>query len=255
MGGACLQSLVRAGCENLILADIDVFEVSNLNRQVFANLNTIGSGKVEATVKEIKNINPNLRLRSYGEEWTEKLDEILSQCKVVVNGMDDIAAGILLYRKAKEHGCTVIDAYMSPLPSVIVVKPDDPRPEERLRFPSLTTEWNSLSQEQLDECKLAEAMYVMVHSSSAEHIDLSIAGELLSGKRSRPSFSTMVITTGNLMANEAVNEVLGKKHGVDYRGAFFNLASFEVERPRSALMAKVRYAVARNFVRKLINES
>ena len=32
--------------------------------------------------------------------------------------MDDIAAGVHLYRTAKAASATVIDAYMSPLPSV-----------------------------------------------------------------------------------------------------------------------------------------
>ena len=38
MGGACLQALVRAGVGAFGVADIDVFELSNLNRQVFADL-------------------------------------------------------------------------------------------------------------------------------------------------------------------------------------------------------------------------
>jgi tRNA A37 threonylcarbamoyladenosine dehydratase len=36
MGGAALQSLVRAGVGHFTLADMDVFETSNLNRQLFA---------------------------------------------------------------------------------------------------------------------------------------------------------------------------------------------------------------------------
>jgi tRNA A37 threonylcarbamoyladenosine dehydratase len=42
MGGACVQSLVRAGVGRLAIADVDRFEVSNLNRQVFATLSTVG---------------------------------------------------------------------------------------------------------------------------------------------------------------------------------------------------------------------
>jgi hypothetical protein len=42
------------------------------------------------------------------------------------------------------HGATVIDAYTSPLPSVTVVRPADPRPEVRLGFPTVGAEWKSL---------------------------------------------------------------------------------------------------------------
>jgi len=92
MGGAAVQSLARAGMERLAIADMDRFEVSNLNRQVFADMANVGTGKVEATVERLAAINPGLRPRTYGAEWTERLDEILAEHRIVVNGMDDLAA-------------------------------------------------------------------------------------------------------------------------------------------------------------------
>ncbi len=253
MGGAAVQSLARAGMERLAIADMDVFEVSNLNRQVFADLHTVGKGKVEATVERLAAINPGLRPVTFGPEWTGRLDEILAEYKVVVNGMDDLAAGIHLYRKAREHGATVIDAYTSPLPSVTLVRPGDPRPEERLGFPTVGKRWDALSAADADACKMAEATYVMVHSSSAEHIDLDFAAEMLAGKRSRPSFAPMVILTGNLMAYEAVKLALGKPSGVDFRGCFYNPWTLEVERPRPAPVAWLRLQVVRRKLRELAN--
>jgi molybdopterin/thiamine biosynthesis adenylyltransferase len=253
MGGAAVQSLARAGMERLAIADMDVFEVSNLNRQVFADLHTVGKGKVEATVERLAAINPGLRPVTFGPEWTGRLDEILATYKVVVNGMDDLAAGIHLYRKAREHGATVIDAYTSPLPSVTLVRPGDPRPEERLGFPTVGKPWDALSAKDADACKMAEATYVMVHSSSAEHIDLGFAAEMLAGKRSRPSFAPMVILTGNLMAYEAVKLALGKPSGVDFRGCFYNPWTLEVERPKPAPVAWLRLQVVRRKLRELAN--
>jgi molybdopterin-synthase adenylyltransferase len=251
MGGAAVQSLARAGMERLALADMDRFEVSNLNRQVFADLQTVGRGKVEATVDRLASINPNLSPVTFGPEWTERLDEILAEYRIVVNGMDDLAAGIHLYRKAREHGATVIDAYTSPLPSVTLVRPADPRPEERLGFPTIGKPWDVLTAEDTDACKMAEATYVMVHSSSAEHIDLDFAAEMLAGKRSRPSFAPMVILTGNLMAYEAVKLALGKPSGADFRGCFYNPWTLEVERPRAAPVAWLRLQVVRRKLREL----
>jgi molybdopterin/thiamine biosynthesis adenylyltransferase len=253
MGGAAVQSLARAGMERLAIADMDVFEVSNLNRQVFADLHTVGKGKVEATVERLAAINPGLRPVTFGPEWTGRLDEILAEYKVVVNGMDDLAAGIHLYRKAREHGATVIDAYTSPLPSVTLVRPRDPRPEERLGFPTAGKPWDALSAEDADACKMAEATYVMVHSSSADHIDLDFAAEMLAGKRSRPSFAPMVILTGNLMAYEVVKLALGKPSGVDFRGCFYNPWTLEVERPKAAPVAWLRLQVVRRKLRELAN--
>ena len=251
MGGAALQSLVRAGVGNFALADMDVFETSNLNRQLFATLDTVGRPKVAATSAAIARINPDVGLTTYGPEWVEKLDEILPVHRVVINGMDDLAAGLALYRKAREHGATVIDAYTAPLPSVTVVRPGDPRPEERLRFPTAGTDWRAITPVQADACKAAEAIYVMVHSSSADHIDLGVAAELIAGRRSRPSFAPMVIATGTLMAFEAVKLLLGRESGVDHRGVFLNPWTMDVERPRAAPVAWLRERIARRLLARI----
>ena len=251
MGGAALQSLVRAGVGHFALADVDVFETSNLNRQVFATLETIGQPKIAATCDAIARINPDVELTTFGAEWVELLDVILPDYPVVINGMDDIAAGIALYRKARAHGATVIDAYTAPLPSVTVVRPKDKRPEERLRYGTTRRDWRMLSAAQLDAARIAEAVYVMTNSSSAKHIDLRIAAELMAGTRSRPSFAPMVIETGTLMAFEAVKLLLGRESGVDHRGIFLNPWTLKVERPRRGPGSWLRQRLARRFLARL----
>jgi molybdopterin-synthase adenylyltransferase len=252
MGGACLQSLVRAGVGSFGIADFDVFEVSNLNRQVFADLDAVGVEKVDATAESLKRINPEVVLETLGAEWTERLDDLLARYKVVVNGMDDLAAGIELYRKARAHGVTVIDAYTAPLPSVTVVRPGDPRPEERLGFPTRGKVWKALSNDERAACLGLEIEHVLVHSNSARHIDLDIAKDLLSGKRKRMSFAPMVVTTGNLMAFEAIKLLLGRAPSADCRGYFFNPWSMRVETPRSAPVAAVVRFLVRRFVARLM---
>lgn len=252
MGGACLQALVRAGIGNFTVADFDVFEISNLNRQVFANLDTVGVSKIDATVAQLKRINPELQLETLGVEWTDRLDELLSHHKIVVNGMDDVAAGIALYRKAREHGATVIDAYTSPLPSVIVVRAGDPLPEERLAYPSQGQDWKSLSSETRQACVGLEIEYVMVHSSSAKHIELDIAKDLITGKRKRMSFAPMVITTGNLMGFEVIKLLLDRKPLADYRGYFFNPWHMRIESPRNPIIAGIMKFMVRRFIARLM---
>ncbi|AEI77189.1 ThiF/MoeB/HesA family protein [Cupriavidus necator N-1] len=254
MGGACLQALARVGIGGFALADFDAFDVSNLNRQVFASLDTVGVNKVEATVAQIRRINPELAIETFGAEWTDKLDELLSRYKIVVNGMDDMAAGIALYRKAREHGATVIDAYTAPLPSVTVVRPQDPRPEERLAYPTAGMDWKSLTAEVRQECLGKELEYVMVNSSSVRHVELGIAKDLLTGKRKRMSFAPMVITTGNLMAFEAIKLVLGRPQLAGVRGYFFNPWSMRVETPRNVLTAWAVRALVRRFMARLMRD-
>lgn len=251
MGGAAAMALARAGVGSLVIADFDVFETSNLNRQLFAFEDTLGREKTDVTRERLAAINPEIRVTTLGRDWASRLDEVLAECRVVVNGMDDVIAGIHLYRKARDFGATVIDAYTSPLPSVTVVRPADPRPEERLGFPTIGIAPESITSAMRDECLQREIEYVLVHSSSAEHIDLSIAAEVVAGRRSRMSFAPMVVTTGCLMAFEAIALLLDRETKTDFRGWFFNPRGASVERPHRLPVAWIR----RRLVRQLMSRS
>lgn len=251
MGGAAIQALARAGIGRLVLADIDRFEMSNLNRQVFCFADTIGRQKAEATRDLCLKINPDLAITVFGPDWTDQVETLVENADVVINGTDDLGASLLLYRTARRQGKTVIDAYASPLPSVYVTRATDPMPEERLGYPTSGTAWNALTPDQRAESFLREAEHVMVHSSSRHHVDLALAGEVVAGTRSRMSFAPMVISTGMLMAYEAINAVLGRPHGADCRGWFFNPHAGRVERPRNALFAALLRPLVRRFIQRL----
>ncbi len=250
MGGAAFMALARAGVGRFVIADIDRFEVSNLNRQVFAFADEVGREKAAVAAEAASRINPTIEVEVLGENWTDELSGIAARCPVIVNGMDDIAAGVHLYRTAKRAEATVIDAYMSPLPSVIVVRPHDPRPEQRLGFPTLDKDWKAITDEDRRAAMRAEIEHVMLHSSSRNYVDLAIAGEVAAGRRSRMSFAPMVISTGMLMAYEAVALILGRTSGTDCRGWFLNPHRPAIERPRSALTA----ALMRPLVRRAIDQ-
>jgi hypothetical protein len=252
MGGAALMALLRAGVGHFILADLDGFEVSNLNRQLFCTLDTVGQHKAEAARDGALRINPEVKIEVLGAEWTGQLDRIATAADVIVNGMDDAAAGVHLYRRARALGKTVIDAYASPLPSVIVVRPGDLRPEERLGYPTVGIEWTAVDADMRNACLVREIEYVLVHSSSHAHVDLEVAAEVAAGKRSRFSFSTMVTMAGTMMAEEAVRVLIGRPGGADCRGYFFNPHAVRVERPKIAPVAAVRRLVVQRFLKRMM---
>jgi hypothetical protein len=147
----------------------------------------------------------------------------------------------------------VIDAYTSPLPSVTVVRPGDPRPEERLGYPTRGVPVESITAAMRDQCLRREIEHVLIHSSSAEHIDLAVAAEVIAGKRSRMSFAPMVVVTGCLMSFEAVALLMGRQTATDYHGWFLNPWTARVERPRSAAVAWMRRQAVRRFMARLTN--
>jgi len=255
MGGAAVLALARAGVGRLILADIDTFEVGNMNRQVFAFMDTVGHHKAEATAAIVKTINPEIETLIYKDDWPDHVAESVAASAVTINGTDDLAASLLLYRTARAAGKTVIDAYASSLPSVYVTRPSDPMPEERLGYPTIGTAWNALTPKQRAQAFMREIEHVMVHSSAHKYIDMELAGEMAAGKRKRMSFAPMVITTGMLMAYETLAIILGQSTKTDCRGWFFNPYEGQVERPLPGLLSAIITPIARRQIAKLVGSA
>lgn len=59
VGGYALEALARAGVGKLILVDFDVFDVTNINRQILATHSTVGLKKTEVAKSRVLDINPN----------------------------------------------------------------------------------------------------------------------------------------------------------------------------------------------------
>ena len=62
VGGSALEMLARSGIENIVVADFDQFEESNLNRQILSLQSNIGLLKVEAAKDRIKDINSSINI-------------------------------------------------------------------------------------------------------------------------------------------------------------------------------------------------
>ena len=251
MGGAAFMLLVRAGVGHFTIADIDTFEVSNLNRQVFASLDTVGRPKVEVAAEAARRINPNIQIEVQGGEWLDRIEDLAARHPIIINGADDAKASVRTYRVARDKRATVIDAYAATLPSVYVVRPDDPRPEERMRYPSVGKDWTAITDADRQLCLNRELEWALTHSNTHRYVDLAIAAELAAGKRKRFSFAPMVVTTGALMAYEAVRLILGKPGGADHRGYFFNPHTPGVERPLPWPLSAAKGALVRRFMAKM----
>jgi hypothetical protein len=218
MGGTALMNLVRMGYENIGIADIDTFDISNINRQLFCNVDTVGMDKAEASVGLVHKLNPAVKMVNWGHDWQTKLTEICKLHKIIINGCDDIEASNHLYNFARKNHCTVIDAYTASVPSVYVTRPTDPSP--LMRWTGLS-DIKSSDSALIDLYKVRESEYVMTYSNSLEHIHLELAIEMIQGKRSRMSLAPMVITTGCLMAYQVLFLTISKK-ATNYHGFFLD---------------------------------
>ncbi len=251
-GGAALQSVVRAGVGTVTIADRDLFDRTDLNRQLFATADTVGKIKASAVADALLRINPTLAVESRGADWVEHLDELLPAHHVVLDGTCDFAASIALHRKARELGVVVIGSYAVPIPSVTVVGPADPLPEERLGYPTTRTNWRVLTDDEVQGCRAADARYALVHSRSVRSFDSELAAGLLMGTRATPSLAPFAILTGTLMALETI-KLLTHRETVDCRGVFFDPWGLRVERPLPAPLAWVRGRAAEKRLKRMVN--
>ena len=108
-GGIASEQLVRAGVGNITLVDPDIFELTNINRQHFCTMSTLGMKKVEAGKKRLLDINPFVNIRTFKEGINkDNAREIVSGVDVIIDASDNKSAHYPLHRLAKELKVPVI---------------------------------------------------------------------------------------------------------------------------------------------------
>jgi len=65
VGSFVCEGLARSGVGNFILVDYDKIDETNINRQLIANVNTIGKYKVDVMKQRILEINPSANVETY----------------------------------------------------------------------------------------------------------------------------------------------------------------------------------------------
>ena len=107
VGGACVEALARSGVGNLWLVDGDVFEPSNLNRQPFAALSTLGQPKADATTERLRDIAPTCSVTAERLRVdSENVDALLDRARpdAVVDAIDDVPAKLALLAECLRRG-------------------------------------------------------------------------------------------------------------------------------------------------------
>lgn len=97
VGSFVTEALARSGVGNITIVDKDTVDITNINRQIHANVNTIGQSKVELMKERILSINPNCNVKAhklYIDEDT--INEIIDKnTDYVVDAIDTVSSKIL----------------------------------------------------------------------------------------------------------------------------------------------------------------
>lgn len=109
LGGNIIEYLARAGVGAITAVDGDVFEESNLNRQLLSNSENIGQKKALAAADRVRLIDPSVDVRPVCEFLTkENAPDLMSDADLVVDALDNAAARLVLEDAASEAGLTIV---------------------------------------------------------------------------------------------------------------------------------------------------
>lgn len=103
LGGYIIELLTRVGIGHLTVVDGDCFEITNLNRQLYSNMDNLGTSKAMTAGVRVKQINPETEVTVIDSFLTvENGVDILKNHSVVVDALDSIEARLLVNRLCNE---------------------------------------------------------------------------------------------------------------------------------------------------------
>lgn len=110
VGGACAEALGRAGIGTLILMDHDTVDPTNLNRQCFATINTVGMPKTQAAEQRLLACGAaaNLVLLPYYYDEASKDRLFSQQPDIIIDAIDTVTSKLHLAKEAQERGLPVL---------------------------------------------------------------------------------------------------------------------------------------------------
>ena len=100
VGSFTVEALVRAGIGKLTLVDKDVFDESNINRQLGALPSTVGRAKAEVMAERVRSVNPDIYVDAQVRFYLPEED----------TDVDNMTAKIAIAEKAYELGIPLISS-------------------------------------------------------------------------------------------------------------------------------------------------
>ena len=110
LGSNCAMHLVRAGVRHLTVADFDVVNESNLNRQFFFR-DQLGQKKVDALKVNLLRIDPEADIRAVDVRLdASSAREVFADCDIVVEAFDVVDAKVMLVSSFVSSGKKLVTA-------------------------------------------------------------------------------------------------------------------------------------------------
>lgn len=112
VGGYAIEALARSGVGEIDICDNDTVSLSNLNRQIFATLKTVGRYKVDVAAERIADINPNAKVNTfktfYMPDTAHEFDFL--KYDYIIDAIDTVTGKLELVANAEKANVPVISS-------------------------------------------------------------------------------------------------------------------------------------------------
>ena len=196
VGSYAAEALVRAGIGSITLIDGDVYEESNLNRQLYAVENTLGTPKAVAAGKRAHSINPDCEAKGLNLFYTaENADSIdFSAYDYVADCIDTVSSKLLIIERCHRAGVPVISCMGT----------GNKLHPELLKICDIS---------ETSICPLARVMRRELRKRDIEHVKVLYSTETplvpVGGGRTPGSVSFVPSCAGLMIAGQIVRDILG----------------------------------------------
>lgn len=204
VGGIAAERLARLGIGSLRIADPEVFEPSNINRQFGSGMSTLGSNKADTVGQSLRDINPSLDLEVWQDGITPaNVNRFVSKADAIVDEVEYgyLDVSVALHRAARLHGKYVMFALAIGFGSTLFVfDPDGMTFEQYISLPAGATD---------EEIRAFHIPVEKMCPSPPDYADPQMAEKIIKGEQAyMPTVSVGCSVAGSLIVAEVAAIIL-----------------------------------------------
>ncbi len=126
LGGTVFEIMVRAGVGKITIIDFDVFEPTNLNRQLLATEKTLGQNKAVAAAERASEVNSEVEVVARQDRLTDaNAEKLLAGADLILDCLGNIRDRFAIERAARKLEIPMVHAAIAGMRGqVMVVWPD-----------------------------------------------------------------------------------------------------------------------------------
>ncbi len=180
VGGITDIQLARMGVGCIHVIDDDVFEESNLNRQMLSATSVINHSKAETARNVLQDISPEMEVKVTRVRINEEnAEDLLADTDVIIDATDNLVARVIIHRTAKKLGIPSIWIAVTPpfRGGVMAFTPDSPPFELVMSHPSYQKELTEEMKQQINHIKDERAKFSVSQGALASWAEGYVDGE------------------------------------------------------------------------------